>query len=398
VNIVVPETVGLSSARLARLEAHMQRYVDEGKLAGLITLLARRGQVAHLVKYGSMDIEAGKAMQLDTLFRIYSMSKPIASVAAMMLYEEGHVLLTDPVSRFIPAFKEAQVYVGEDEEGVELAPVEPEIAIWHLLTHTSGLVYPMPEGSPVERMLWKADQESGKGHFDWPLEELCALLASLPLAHQPGSAWTYGFSTDVLGRVVEIVSGQPFDAFLEERVFQPLGMVDTSFYVPESKLERFAANYGPAEEGGLKLIDAPATSVFAKPVAFLSGGGGLISTTGDYWRFCQMLLNGGELEGTRLLSPKTVALMRVNHLPAGLAPFAAPSNGFGLGFDVTLDVGQTHNLGSVGDYGWGGAASTTFRIDPQEEMVRIMMTQFMPNGHFPLAPEFAALSYQAIVD
>jgi CubicO group peptidase (beta-lactamase class C family) len=376
----------------------MRRYVDEGKLAGLITLVARRGQVVHLGRFGMMDLEAGKAMQMDTIFRIYSMTKPIASVASMMLYEEGLFLLSDPVSRFIPGFEEVKVYVDETESGLELADPEREMTIWHLLTHTSGLVYGNPEGTPVEKLVWQADREAEKSSSDESLEEWVERLVKLPLAHQSGSAWHYGLSTDVLGYLVEVVSGMSLDTFLERRIFEPLGMVDTGFYVPQSKVDRLAANYGPGEGGGIVVIDAPATSVFAKPRRFLSGGGGLVSTIYDYLRFAQMLLNGGTLDGTRLLGRKAIELMTINHLPAHMHPFEDPAVGFGLGVSVLVDVARSRSLGSVGRYGWGGAASTTFRIDPQEELIYILMTQFMPNGHYPIADEFPVLVYQAIVD
>ena len=401
-NICTPETVGLSSPRLERIRPVMQAYVDQSKLAGVITAIARRGRLAHFECFGMLDIEAGKPMQPDTIFRIYSMTKPITCAAALMLYEEGHFQLSDPVSRFIPGFKDVEVYAGETVAGFEFEELEREVTVRDLLTHTSGLVYGNPEGSPVEVMLWHANREDVVASYDLSLQEWTQGLLALPLAFQPGSRWHYGVSHDVLGRVIEVVSGLSFDAFLEDRVFAPLGMVDTGFYVPSEKINRFAANYGPGEDGGLVVIDAPATGKFSKPRRFLSGGGGLVSTTADYLRFCQMLLNGGELEGVRLLGRKTVELMTMNHLPAELLAMDLPNvnqdgYGYGLGVAVLIDVAQSALLGSEGLYRWGGAASTNFWIDPKEELIGLVMRQFMPSHLYPIRQEFRVLAYQAIV-
>jgi len=405
VNTITPEEAGVSSTRLNRIRKAMQSYVDEEKLAGLITMIARRGQVLHFERFGMMDIEANKPMQSDTIFRIYSMTKPITSVAVMMLYEEGCFQLNDPVSKFIPAFKDVRVFVNATESSLELVEPEREVTIRDLLTHTSGLVYGNPEGSPVEVMVWQADQEAEKVIPDETLEEWIQRLVKLPLAHQPGSKWHYGLSTDVLGYLIEVISGLAFDAFLEQRIFVLLGMEDTSFYVPQDKIGRLAAMYGPAEDGALQVIDAPATSEYSKPKKFLSGGGGLVSTVSDYVRFAQMLLNGGELDGVRLLSRKTVELMTMNHLsdeliPIQLGPLTSALNGygFGLGFAVLTNVAQSGMLGSEGAFGWGGAASTFFWVDPREELIGLIMPQFMPAGHYPITQEFQVLSYQAIVD
>ena len=395
---VAPETVGLSSKRLSRIDDTMQRYVDEGKLAGIATTVARHGEIAQLETYGLMDVASNKPMQLDTIFRIYSMTKPITSVALMMLYEEGRFLLTDPVSRFVPEFKETQVYVSEGDSGPELANQEQPMAIWHLLTHTSGLVYGSQEGSAVENMVWQDDRKTEETIPDETLAEWAPRLARLPLAHQPGSAWHYGHSTDLLGRIVEVISGQPLDTFFQERILEPLGMVDTAFHVPAPKIERFATNYGPTKDGGIQVIDAPETSPYAKPRRFLPGGEGLVSTIGDYVRFAQMLLNKGDLDGTRLLGRKTVELMTTNHLPAGLHPFERASMGFGLGFAVTLDAGQAHHLVSKGQYAWVGSAGTAFRVDPREDLLYVLMTQLTPGGTYPIRDEFDVLVHQAIVD
>jgi CubicO group peptidase (beta-lactamase class C family) len=397
-NTITPEQVGLSSTRLGRIGSVMQAYVEQGKYAGIVTMIARRGQIAHFECFGMMDVEAGAPMQSDTIFRIYSMTKPITSVAVMMLYEEGQFQLNDPVSKFIPEFQNTKVFVNRTELGLELADPEREMTIRDLLTHTSGLSYGSDQDSPVDALYREATQKVGG---DLTLEGMVRELVKLPLAYQPGSAWRYSVSTDVLGYVVEVVSGLSFDAFLEQRIFEPLGMVDTGFHVPEEKITRFVTVYGPAEGGGLKVIDTPATSEYAKPPSYLSGGGGLVSTATDYMRFAQMLLNRGELDGTHLLGRKTIELMTTNHLPSTLLPFAVgtdPVNGygFGLGWKVLMDVTQAKILGSEGTYGWGGAASTEFWVDPEEELVGLIMVQFMP--YYPLVEEFQVLAYQAIID
>jgi CubicO group peptidase (beta-lactamase class C family) len=400
---IVPENAGVSASGLDRIREAMQAYVDDGKLAGLITMLARRGQVFHFECLGMMDLEANKPMQADTIFRIYSMTKPITSVAVMMLFEEGHLQLKDPVSRFIPAFQDIRVFVNETDAGLELADLEREVTIQDLLTHTSGLVYGDPEGSPVEVMVWQADRETEKVIPDETLAEWIPRLVRLPLAHQPGSQWHYGLSTDVLGYVVEVISGLAFDAFLDQRILGPLAMVDTGFYVPAEKIDRLAAMYGASEDGGLQLMDAPETSQYARPRRFLSGGGGLVSTAADYLRFAQMLLNGGELDGVRLLGQETVELMTMNHLPEPLMPIELgpltpylKGHGFGLGFAVVTDVAHCGLFGSEGAYSWGGAANTFFWVDPKEELIGLIMPQFTPSAHYPLQREFQELAYQVI--
>jgi CubicO group peptidase (beta-lactamase class C family) len=316
----------------------------------------------------------------------------------MMLYEEGYFQLHTPVSEFIPAFKESKVFAGATESGLELADLSREITIHDLLTHTSGLTYGFEADHPVEVLyqdVWK------KLDAGATLEAMVQMVATLPLLHQPGSAWHYSFSTDVLGRVVEVISGVSFDAFLAQRIFDPLGMVDTGFYVPPEKIDRFATSYGPQERGdGLKVLDDPATGEYASPPAFLSGGGGLVSTAHDYLRFAQMLLNQGELDGARLLGPRTIELMTVNHLPTDLIPYANPDPidgyGFGLGWKVMLDPAHAKVLGSAGMYGWGGAASTEFWVDPSAELIGLIMLQFMP--YSPLVEDFQVLVYQAMTD
>ena len=403
-NTIAPEEVGVSSARLNRIGKAMQSYVDERKLAGLITMIARRGQVLHFECFGMMDIEAEKSMQSDTIFRIHSMTKPITSVAVMMLYEQGDFQLKDPVSRFIPGFKDLRVFVKATESGLELAEPEREVTMQDLLTHTSGLVYGDPEGSPVEAAVWQADREAEKVAPDETLEEWIQRLVRLPLAHQPGSKWHYGLSTDVLGYVVEVISGLAFDTFLEQRIFSPLGIVDTGFYVPQEKISRLATMYGPAEGGGLQIMDTPETSKYSKPKRFLSGGGGLVSTASDYMRFAQMLLNGGEMNCVRLLSRETVKLMTTNHLSDELIPIQLDpltsylkGHGFGLGFAVITNVAQSGMYGSEGSYWWGGAANTFFWVDPREKLIGLIMPQFLASGRYPIQRELQELTSQAIV-
>lgn len=386
-----PEKVGLSSERLQRIGPVMQRYVQENKLAGLLTMIARNGQVVHFETYGMMDREAGKPMQRDAIFRIYSMTKPITSVAVMMLYEEGRFQLDDPVSKYIPEFKDLKVYAGGTSGNMQVTPSEHDITIRHLLTHTSGLTYGFFSNTPVDSLYLKAEVLSNEG----TLQDMIDKLSHIPLLYQPGSTWHYSVSLDVLGYFVEVLSGMPFDQFLVQRIFQPLGMKDTGFYVPKDKVHRLGANYGPDENGGITVIDKPTTSAFAEPTRFLSGGGGLISTASDYIRFAQMLLNGGELEGTRLLGRKTVEFMMTNHIPEELV--VSPGVGFGLGFAVYTDVVKSGILGSEGVSFWSGAANTFFWIDPQEDLITMVWTQFMPHGYYPFAFEFQVLVYQAIV-
>ncbi|MCZ6679929.1 MAG: serine hydrolase [Candidatus Poribacteria bacterium] len=391
-----PEDVGLSSTRLQRISPVMQRYVDDGKLAGVMTMVARRGKVVHFEKFGMMDIEGNKPMEFDTIFRIYSMTKPITSVAIMMLYEEGHFQLDDPVSEFIPAFKNMKVFNGTTENGIELVNAKREMTIRDLLAHTSGLTYGWGDG-PVDQMYQKALKQIFERR-EGTLKDMVRKLSLIPLIHHPGTAWQYSVSTDVLGYLVEVISGMPLDQFFAERIFQPLKMVDTGFYVLKDKIGRFAANYRPEADNPLKAIDPPATSRFsAGQPTFFSGGGGLVSTASDYVRFCQMLLNGGELDGVRLLGRKTVELMTANHLSSYSDSFGRKGSGFGLGFQVVTDAAESGQLWSTGTYRWGGAAATAFWIDPKEELIGVLMTQLMSNP-YPLRPQFHTLTYQAIVD
>ncbi len=401
-NVVTPEEAGFSASRLSRVGAWMQGYVNQRKLPGAIAMVARCGKVVYLERFGMMDVEATKPMQFDTIFRIYSMTKPVTSVALMMLYEEGRFQLHDPISKFIPEFADVKVFAGADKEGAEL---EREMTIRHLLTHTAGLTYDFFEDSPVDAMYREAEMVSRLpfGKLQVPLQEMIQRLVKLPLVYQPGTAWRYSMATDVLGYLIEVISGVPLDTFFEQEIFKPLGMEDTDFYVPEAKLGRFAAMYGPTENDGIQLLDAPATSPFSKPTHCLSGGIGLVSTAADYARFAQMLLNGGELDGARLLGRKTVELMTTNHLPDELIPIQLQPHtlhgcGFGLGFRVLVNVAQAGRLGSEGEFGWGGAASTSFFVDPKEDLFGLLLTQLMPSRYYPIRNEFKVLVYQALRD
>ena len=408
-----PEKVGFSTERLARIRPVIEAHVGDHKLAGALTLISRRGELAHLECVGLMDRENKRPMRPDTIFRIYSMTKPVASVGLMMLYEMGHFQLYDPVSKFIPAFEDLKVYGGGEGTGVKLADLEREVTIRDLLTHTSGLTYHFLEYGPVEEMY-----RMGRVTIPNSLSEFVEGILELPLAFQPGSSWRYSAAHDVVGYLIEIMSGKPLDEYLGENLFKPLGMVDTGYYVPRDKLDRFAAMYGSCllfnpdmtltrwygeMANGARLLSGPEDSLASAPHNRFRGGTGLVSTAPDYLRFCQMLLNKGQLEGKRILSRKTVELMTVNHLTPELLPYEiggiySPGVGYGLGFGVLLDVGQCQILGSAGLFSWGGAAATSFWVDPVEELIGIQMAQFQPSGYFPISPDFRVMAYQAIMD
>lgn len=382
----VPEDMGMSTARLERIKPIMQQWVDNGKIPGALTMIAREGRLVHFEKVGNQDIASEKPIEFDTIFRIYSMTKPITSVAVMMLYEEGLFQLNSPVSEFIPEFKDMKAYANH---GDAIVDTEREMTIKHLLTHTAGLIYGGEWDHPINKRYYEADFYGGD------LKHMAKELGDIPLLHQPGDDWNYGMSTDVLGYLVEVVSGMPFAEFLKTRIFDPLEMVDTDFSVPENKAGRYATLYEPTEDGGIKVLeDAPVSS---GPLSFHhSGGAGLLSTAGDYLRFCQMMLNDGELDGVRLLGRKTVELITINHISDNWQPLERTGCGFGLGFAVVTDLADTHTLGSVGTYNWGGLASTVFWIDPMEELVAILMTQLI--GDSPFHAQFRVLTYQSIID
>ena len=389
-----PEDMGFCSQRLARITTKMRRYVDEQKLAGISTLMARRGKVVHFEQVGMANIEAGTPMAADTLFRIYSMTKPITSVAVLMLLEESRFRLNDPVADYLPEFKDSRVL-----DNTNLVKPQRPMTIRDLLTHTAGLSYGFDENYHLDQLYGQQVWGAVESNPNLTLAEWIGTIARLPLAYHPGTRYRYSVATDVLGYLVQVVAGVPFADFLQERIFAPLGMNDTCFTLPAEKLSRFATNYGPKEGGGLQVIDAPQNSRYVRPTQRPSGGGGLLSTSGDYLRFTQLLLNGGELDGVRLLGRKSVELMTTNHLPDGIYVDNDPTTGlgFGLGVSVLLDLGKGQTLGSVGTYGWGGAANTNFWIDPREEMIGILMLQFMPSGTYPVTPDFRILAYQALV-
>lgn len=399
-----PGRAGFSAQRLARISGHLERnYIAPGKIAGCQVAVSRRGTLAYFGSFGHQDRERGVAMQDDAIFRIYSMSKPITSVALMQLYELGLFQLNDPVSRFLPGWRDQQVWVsGEGSDMVTRPPASP-MTMRHVLSHTGGLSYGWGE-SAVDRTYRRERIVRTDGVS---LAEFVDRLGRMPLHFDPGTRWLYSYSTDVCGRLVEVLSGQSLDRYLAAQVFEPLGMVDTAFSVPAHKQARFAANYQRGADKSIRLIDDPQASSYATPPSMLSGGGGLVGTTADYLRFCEMLRRGGELDGTRVLGSRTLGLMTANHLRGGadlaslaLGEFAETAYegvGFGLGFAMSLSEVGTGALG-VGDYYWGGAASTIFWVDPREDLVVVFMTQLMPSATFNFRGQLKNIIYSAIED
>jgi CubicO group peptidase (beta-lactamase class C family) len=407
---VRPEEVGLSSERLQRIEQHLrERYVDQGRIAGAVTLVARHGQVAYLSAVGQRDRERQRSMTEDTLFRIYSMTKPVTSVAMMILVEEARCALNDPVSRYIPAWENLRVLrYGAYPDFMTDAP-RRAMTIRDLLMHTSGLTYGFARRDAIDaayRRVGIGGVIPGEARPS-TLKDMTDKLAEIPLLFSPGTQWNYSVSTDVLGHLVEIISGKTFDRFLRDRIFDPLGMRHTDFRVPPGCGDRFAANYR-REGGKLVLADDPTDSQYLAEQTFFSGGGGLVSTAEDYRRFCQMLLNGGHYDGKRILGKKTIELMTMNHLPENqdLSALASGSFsettydgvGFGLGFAVLIDIAKRQSHGSLGEYYWGGAASTAFWIDPVEDLIAIFMTQLMPSTAYNFRGQLRNLIYSAIID
>jgi CubicO group peptidase (beta-lactamase class C family) len=404
---VDPGTVGFDAARLARIDSHFAQYLDDGRLPGWLILVSRAGQIVHLGAYGYRDLESRAPVEWDTLFRIYSMTKPVTAVAAMMLYEEGAFELKDPVSRFIPAFADMRVYRSGSALKPVTEPAREPIKIWHLLTHTAGLTYGFHHANPVDALYRAAGFEWGPP-AGMDLAACCDAWASLPLLFQPGTEWNYSVATDVLGRVIEVISGQSLDRFFAERIFQPLGMSDTRFWVAEEDAGRLAAFYSP-QPGTLRAVrnDAMDRVARQRPICCL-GGDGLVSTVADYHRFTQMLRRGGELDGVRLLSNRTLRYMTRNHLPGGVdleifgRPLFAETTfdgvGFGLGFSVVVDPVANKVLSSPGEFAWGGAASTAFWVDPAEDITALLFTQLFPSSTHPLRPQLRQLVYQALVD
>jgi CubicO group peptidase (beta-lactamase class C family) len=403
---VDPAEAGFDPDRLDRIDRHFARYVADGRLAGWLVLVSRGGKIVHLSSCGRRDREAEAPVEIDTLWRIYSMTKPITSVAAMMLYEEGLFELKDPVSRFIPSFVDMRVFKSGSHINPLTTPATEPVRIWHLLTHTSGLTYGFHYNHPVDAIYRAAGFEWGSPP-DADLATCCDKWASMPLLFEPGTEWNYGVSTDVLGRVVEVVSGLTLDRFFAERIFEPLGMSDTAFWVAESEQSRLAALYGP-HPTTRQAVRLDAMGELAKrPPAALSGGGGLTSTAADYHRFTQMLLRQGELEGARLLGSRTLRYMTRNHLPGGVdletigRPLFAETTfdgvGFGLGFSVVDNPVANKVLSSAGEFAWGGAASTAFWVDPAEELTALFLTQLVPSSTHPIRSQLKQLVYQALV-
>ena len=407
-----PSVAGFDPKRLERLTAHLERrYIEPGKIAGCQALVARHGTVAYFRSLGQRDLERSTPMTDDTIFRYYSMTKPITSVALMTLLEQGHFQLNDPVSRFIPSWKGHQVWVSGEGADMKLEAPNRPMTVRDLLCHTSGLTYgsllaavgvdvaPDPVDVEYDRI--------GVRRTDETLESFVGLLAQVPLRYHPGERWMYSLATDVCGALVEIISGKPFDQYLQETIFDPLGMVDTAFTVTPDRAARFAANYGRRRDKSLVCIDDPTTSTYLQTPKFLSGGGGLTGTTADYVRLAEMLRQGGTLDGERILGPRTLGLMHRNHLLNGqdltqmamgaFAETAYSGVGFGLGFAMSLDEVATGSLG-VGDYYWGGAASTIFWVDPIEDLVAVFMTQLIPSSTFDFRGQLKSIVYSSIVD
>jgi CubicO group peptidase (beta-lactamase class C family) len=416
--VASPESAGMSKAVFDRIENHLrQRYVEAGRFPGTQLTVYRRGQLVHSSVQGLADIERKVAVKDDTIFRIYSMTKPITSIAFMMLVEEGRVALEEPVHRYIPEWKNLGVFQAGVWPAFLSRPASRPMQIVDLMRHTSGLTYGFQQRSNVDAAY--RELKIGEIEKAGTLSSMIADLTKVPLEFSPGEAWNYSVSTDVIGYLIGVISGKPFEQFLQERIFDPLGMNDTGFFVPPDKAHRLAACYSASPQGamtfhatdrkgGLTLQDDPATSSFLSPPSFISGGGGLCSTSADYLTFCRALLNGGELDGVRLIGPKTLALMTSNHLPGDrtlpelsrslFSEATYHGIGFGLGVSVTLDPARTLIPGSRGEYAWGGAATTSFWIDPAEELIAIFMTQVLPSTATPIRRELRTMIYSAITD
>ena len=410
-----PVEAGLDERQLERITEHLQhRYVDAGRIAGCQVAIVRHGQVGYFRSFGLRDLARSLPVEEDTIWRIYSMTKPITGVALMSLYERGLFQLSDPVTRFIPQWRDLKVRQRAEDGSQQLVDPDRPMTVRDLMMHMSGLGF---GGGPTLQELFSADNASrGKGFTpgsrrgpDATLEGMVEHYAGFPLEFHPGTRWLYSVSTDVCGRLVEIISGQRFDDYLRQTIFEPLGMNDTGFAVPDDKVHRFGACYRRDSGKNLVLIDDPQVSGYRKEPSFLSGGGGLVSTTTDYLRFCQMLLGGGELDRVRILGRKTVELMTTNHLPgdSDLQSFAMPGGygevGFaGMGFGLTVAVAKapalTQVIGSPGEYMWGGAASTIFWVDPAEDLTVVFMTQLLPSGTFNFRGQLKAIVYPAITD
>lgn len=409
-----PVEAGFSKPRLDKIDNLITDYVNQRQIAGAVSLVARKGKIAQIHAYGMADIEANRTMQPDTIFRIASMTKPITTVAMMMLFEDGKLLMTDPINKYLPEFKEMKVLVenkpnGKESPGYTLVPAKRAITIHDLLTHTAGFTYTFQGTHYLSDMYKAAGVSDGLMQTEGTLADEVSKLAKLPLCHQPGESFDYGLSVDVAGRIVEVISGKSLDQFFSERIFKPLAMNDTYFYLPEDKVSRLAALYKPAGEDGLEkysdevigtnLLRFSASYHYKGPRTYFSGGAGLVSTAEDYWKFLQMLLNEGELNGVRLLSRKTIEFMTCNQI-GDIPMWNSPFNGFrfGLGFALKTDLGASWKIGSVGEYSWGGFFSTTFWVDPKEQLAGILLVQLRPNDNLDIHEKFKTLVYQAIND
>jgi CubicO group peptidase (beta-lactamase class C family) len=401
---LAPKRAGFSPERLGRITDHLNHnYIEPGKVSGCQVLVSRHGFPAYFKSFGLADIERRRALADDAIFRIYSMTKPITSIALMTLFEQGHFQLNDPVSRFIPEWRGHKVWIKGDGADMELAVPEHPMTMRHVLSHSGGLTYGATN-HPVDKVYRAVNLNRGAGET---LDSFVQKLARVPLRYVPGEHWMYSFSTDVCGYLVQAISKKRFDKYLQELIFEPLGMRDTAFHVDARKADRLTSNYERQADKTLKLIDDPETSTYLKEPTFFSGGGGLTSTTADYYRFTEMLRRGGELDGARILGSRTLELMHKNHLADGkdltqmaigaFSETAYEGVGFGLGFAMTLGEVAAGSIGA-GDYYWGGAASTIFWIDPKEDLVVIFMTQLMPSATFNFRGQLKNIIYSAIVD
>ena len=401
-----PSPTGVSNRRLQQVDRLLQSYVDSGRLPGCACLVSRGGQEVHYFECGQSDVERHKPVERDTIYRIYSMTKPITSVALMMLYEEGHFQLDDPVEGYIPQWANLRVFADGDADAFTRTPLKRPMTIKDLLTHTSGLTYGFMHTHPVDALYRR--HRIGGVDLNGTLEDMVIKLADLPLQFSPGDRWNYGVSTDVVSYLVERFSGERFDDFLRERITGPLAMEDTAFFVPADEADRFAACYEkPLDAAAFRLSDDPAESSFLTPPTFLSGGGGLVGTIDDYHAFTRVLLGRGESDGVRLLGRKTAEYMTLNHIPENrdLAAMGQPrfsetpydGIGFGLGFSVVLDPAKANVVDSAGDFGWGGLASTYFWVDPAEELIVIFMTQLIPSSSYPIRRQLKTAVYQALL-
>ena len=403
--IVYPaEDVGMSSERLRRVNDYLDREVAENKLPGMIAIAQRRGKLIHHSTHGLMEIEAGRPMEADALFRIYSMTKPIVSLAVMMLHDEGRLQLHDPVAKYIPSIGKMKVFSHVTDRVPQFVGQDPPMTVFHLLTHMSGFSNGKDPFHPADQLYQQSGQALGFYRRDMPLEDLVAHFADLPLKFQPGSNWNYGVSTDVLGYLLQVIADMPLADFLKRKIFAPLGMADTDFHVPQEKVHRLARLYSSDAVYDPQLIphEDAALGDVRQPTLCPSGSGGLVSTAADYLRFATMLINGGELDGARIVSPMTIKRMTANAVPRAYLPLKTGVErygyGFGLGFRVMIDVGQANGYSSPGEYGWAGAASTYFVVDPRQELIILLLTQMWSHQPHPPRSIVPNLVYQAIDD